>query len=117
MSSEARAVLHEGPPAAGDTLPPKIKINLADRISILDSVYKSVVTLHREQLDPDTCKIGYILSRSKTVVELLEIDPDATWESEPTYLEINQITRIDLPGPYEHALLLAGGEPQFPSKH
>jgi hypothetical protein len=98
----------------GDKLPLKIKINLADRISILDSVHRSLVTVHREQVDPDTCKIGYMLSRSKTVLELLEIHPDAQWESEPTYVQINQITRIDLPGRYERALLSAGGEPQIP---
>ena len=98
----------------GDKPPARIKIDLADTLSILDSLHNSLVTLHRELVDPDTCEIGYMLSRGKTVVELLEIDPNAQWESEPTYLQINQLTRIDLPGPYEKALLLAGGKPQFP---
>ena len=40
----------------GDKFPRKIKVDLADRISILDSVNRSLVTLHRKQVNPDTCK-------------------------------------------------------------
>jgi hypothetical protein len=98
----------------GDKFPARIKIDLTDTLSILDSVNTSLVTLHREQVDPDTCRIGYILSRSNTALVLLEIEPGAKWATEPTYIRINQITRIDLPGPYERALLLAGGDPQIP---
>src|SRR6266702_4686887 len=95
----------------GDEMPAKIKINLADAASILDSVRNSLVTIHREKVEPDICNIGYMLYRDKAIVELLEIDSDAQWESKPTYFRINQITRIDLPGPYERALLSVGGEP------
>ena len=98
----------------GDRFPPKIKIDLANRIAILDSLHTSLVTLYREQVNPNACIIGSMLSRSKTVVQLLEIDPDAKWESKPSYFRINQITRIHLPGPYEHALLLAAGKPKIP---
>jgi hypothetical protein len=96
-----------------DKFPFKLKVNLADRISILDSLHRSLVTLYREQVDPNACNIGYLLSRSKTVVQLVEINPDAKWESEPSYFPINQITRIDMPGPYERALLSVGGEPRI----
>ena len=43
---------------------------------------------------------------------MLEIDPSAQWETEPTYYRLKEITRIDLPGPYENALLAVGGYPE-----
>ena len=99
----------------GDKLPAKPKADLTDQVSVLDSLHRSLVTIYREQVNPNACHIGYVLSRSKTVVQLFEIDPDAAWETEPSYYRINQITRIDLPGPYEQALLAVGGEPRLQS--
>jgi hypothetical protein len=92
-------------------MPPRIRVDLSDISTFLHSVSKSLLTIHREQISPDTCEIGYALSSSDTVLEFLEIGPGAVWDSEPTYLRLNQITRIDLPGPYERALLLVGGDP------
>ena len=79
-------------------------------LSIIDSLHRSLLTFHCENVSPDTCEIGKVMSANKSYVELLEIDPDAKWETEPSYIRLNQITRIDLPGPYEKALLLVGGE-------
>jgi hypothetical protein len=69
--------------------------------------------VHRERVTPDTCIIGKTTSDNGIDFEFLEIDPDAQWNSEPTYYRINQVTKVDLPGPYERALMLVGGEPQF----
>jgi len=69
--------------------------------------------IHREQVSPDTCIIGRTTSDNNVHFEFLEIDPDGKWESEPSYYRLNQITRVDLPGPYEKALLLVGGEPNL----
>ena len=98
-----------------DEMPPKIKVNLTDASSILHSTHHSLLTIYREQIDPGVCSIGKIMSFDKTYLKFLEIDPDAEWDSAPSYYRLNQITRIDLPGPYEKALLLIGGEPLLPS--
>ena len=95
----------------GDKMPPKIKVRLTDAESILRSQAGSLVAIHRERVAPETCHIGIVESGNATYVELLEIGPDAKWQTESNYYRLNQITRIDLPGPYEKALLLAGGEP------
>jgi len=97
----------------GDKMPPRIRVDLTEISSFVGSQSQSLLTIHREQTSPDTCEIGYALSMSNTALEFLEIGPGATWDSEPTYLRLNQITRIDLPGPYERALLLVGGQPRI----
>ena len=97
----------------GDKMPPRVRVDLTNISSFIDSQTQSLLTIHREQTSPDTCEIGYAISRSNDVVEFLEIGPGAIWDSEPTYLRLNQITRIDLPGPYERALLLVGGQPRI----
>jgi hypothetical protein len=93
-----------------DRVPPKIKVDLTNAVSILRTLRPSVVTVHRESISPDTCVIGRIISDNNVYFEILEIAPDAKWDSEPSYYRLNQITRIDLLGPYEKALLLVGGE-------
>jgi hypothetical protein len=93
-----------------DKLPSKIKVDLTHSASVLRTLHPSVVTIHRERISPDTCIIGRVTSDNNVYFEILEIDPDAKWDSEPSYYRLNQITRIDLPGPYEKALLLVGGE-------
>jgi hypothetical protein len=97
-----------------DKLPPKIKVDLTNAASILRTLHPSVVTVHRERIGPGTCIIGRITNDNNVDFEILKIDPDAKWDSKPSYYRLNQITQIDLPGPYEKALLLVGGEPQFP---
>jgi len=96
----------------GDKFPPSPKLDLTSAASILYSARKSLVTIHREKLNPDTCVIGYGLSDNAKILEFLEIGPDAKWDETPSYLRIKDITRIDLPGPYEEALLLVGGKPE-----
>jgi hypothetical protein len=98
----------------GDKAPLKIKVDLTSSASILRTLHPSVVTIHREKVAHDTCIIGRTMNDNGTDFEFLEIAPGAEWESKPSYFRLKQITRIDLPGPYEKALLLVGGEPTFP---
>jgi hypothetical protein len=72
-----------------------------------------IVTIHREQVAPDVCHIGRVLSASESEVSLLEIGPDACWEDEALSYRTKQITRVDLGGDYEQALTLVAG---FPAK-
>lgn len=99
----------------GDKLPRKIGLDLTDATSILRSVNNSIVAIYREELEPESCNIGIGLSDNRKHFEMLEIDPDAKWDETPTYFRLKDITRIDLPGPYERALLAVGGEPRLPA--
>jgi hypothetical protein len=97
-----------------DKAPPKIDVDLTDAASILRTLHPSVVTIHREKIRPGKCIIGRTMYDDGPDFEFLEISPDAKWETKPTYYRLKEITRIDLPGLYEKALLLVGGEPKFP---
>ncbi len=65
-----------------------------------------IVTIHREKADPDVCHIGRVLSASESDVSILEIGPDASWDDEALNYRTKQITRVDLGGDYEQALIL-----------
>ena len=45
-------------------------------------------------------------------LSLLEINPDATWDTLPTTCRVSEITRVDFGGDYEGALDLVGGKPE-----
>ena len=47
----------------------------------------------------------------REALKLLELDPDADWAEEPSRIAIETLTRVDLGGAYEEALLLVGGAP------
>ena len=70
-----------------------------------------LVTIHREQVDPNACWIGRILGIEQGRVSMLEINPDATWEEKPHSYRLIEITRVNFGGDYETALHLVGGNP------
>jgi len=70
-----------------------------------------LVVIHREVADPETCRIGRVEKVTKDSVTLLEIGPDAEWESEPSTFALDEVTRVDFGGGYEEALALVGGKP------
>jgi hypothetical protein len=73
-----------------------------------------LVTLHREEVDPEVCHIGQVVSTNRTQVALLEISPHAVWDQTATSYPLREITRIDFGGSYEEALLLVGGQSGVP---
>lgn len=95
----------------GERLPRKPSVNLASVEELLFSAQRKfpLVTIHREQNDPDVCHIGRALDVRKGRLSLLEIDPDAQWEQQPSEYRVAEITRIDFGGDYEGALDLVGG--------
>jgi len=97
----------------GDKMPRKIALDLSSIGSILASAVPSLLTIHHEKRAPDTCSIGYAISSDEKTLEMIEIAPGAKWESKPSYFRLKDITRIDLPGPYERALISVGGYPEF----
>jgi hypothetical protein len=98
----------------GEQIPPKPHIGLASIEELLLSACREfpLVTIHREQVDPDVCWIGRILSIERGRVSLLGITPDAKWEEKPEIYRSNQITRVSFGADYETALHLVGGDPQ-----
>ena len=68
-----------------------------------------LVSIHREEVEPDLCSIGHFRTVDDETASLIEIDPDADWYEEISELSLSEITRVDVGGAYEEALLLVGG--------
>jgi len=96
-----------------ETRPRKPRVNLADLRLLLGSAGRAfpLVTIFRERIDPEICHIGRVSDVTKTRLSLLEIDPDACWDDEPTEYSLREITRVDFGGSYEDALHMVGGRP------
>ena len=73
------------------------------------SKFSLTVAIYRETIESSVCHIGKVLRVDGEHVHLLEIDPDAQWDAEPTLYRIDEITRLDFGGGYEEALALVGG--------
>jgi len=95
----------------GERRPRKRRWDLSSVSRLIESAsrYFPLVTLHRELVDPDVCHIGRVISVSERNVTLQEVTPDAEWENTLTKFTCSQITRVDLGGSYEAALLLVQG--------
>ncbi|MCW5625804.1 MAG: hypothetical protein KIT73_13920 [Burkholderiales bacterium] len=52
------------------------------------------------------------MATNRSQVALLEIGPDAEWESDATAFFLKNITRVNFGGDYESALYLVGGDPE-----
>ena len=91
----------EGPPA----------IELSDMAAAIRSAgrLEEVVTLHTETTEPGLCKIGRIRTVDDETVSMIALDPDAEWDEEVTTVPVADVTRVDVGGAYEEALLLVGG--------
>ena len=96
----------------GSARPVSPKIDLTSIRTILESAGQqfTLVTLHREEVDPETCWIGSVLSVDDEVVRLRAISPDAKWLDEPEVHELAEITRVDVGARYEEALELVSRE-------
>ena len=97
----------------GESIESKPQIDLTSAATILESASRIVplVTIHTQKSHPNSCWIGRPLGATATHEALLEIGPDAVWETVPTMKAFKPITRIDFLGGYEEALYLVGGEP------
>ncbi len=97
----------------GEGAPKKPRVSVANIEELLISASREfpLVTIQREQVDPDVCWIGRVLSVERDRVSLLEITPDATWERKPESYRLSEITRVSFGADYETALHLVGGDP------
>ena len=87
------------------------KVEMSSLRELLESAGTAfpLVAVHQEALDPDICRIGKVVATNRSQVALLEIGPDAEWESDATAYSLKSITRVNFGGDYENALYLAGG--------
>jgi len=69
-----------------------------------------LVTLHREEIEPDSCEIGRVVRADAVTYELEEIGSDARWFDDTFEYDLYDITRIEFGGAYEEALLLANDD-------
>jgi hypothetical protein len=97
----------------GERVPkkPQVRVECIEELLLSASREFPLVTVQREQVDPDVCWIGRILSVERGRVSLLEITPDATWEEKPESYRLREITRVSFGADYETALHLVGGAP------
>ena len=96
----------------GERVPKKPRVSVASIEELLLSASREfpLVTIQREQVDPNVCWIGLILSIERGRVSLLETTPDATWEDKPSSYRLSEITRVSFGADYESALHLVGGD-------
>lgn len=96
----------------GQRRPRKSKIDVESVESILLTASKAfpLVTIHMERKAPDVCYIGRVSEIKKGKLSLLEINPHATWETEPNRFLLSKITRVSFGGDYEGALHLVAGD-------
>ncbi|ADZ92073.1 hypothetical protein [Marinomonas mediterranea] len=69
-----------------------------------------LVTLHREEVEPDSCEIGRVVRADAVSFELEEIGSDARWFDETFEYDLYDITRIEFGSSYEEALVLANDD-------
>jgi hypothetical protein len=95
----------------GERMPKKPRVSVASLEELLLSAGRAfaLVTIHREQVNPDVRKIGRVVGVAKGRVKLLQIGPDAVWDDERKVCRLSEITRVDFGGDYENALQLVGG--------
>ena len=92
---------------------PRVRVSGLPELLLSANAAFPLVTIHRENADPEVCHIGRVVGLRRGRVALLEIGPDATWDAKPEEYSLNQITRIDFGGGYEEALHLVGGSPSL----
>jgi hypothetical protein len=92
-------------------LPRRPRVSMASIEELLLSANRAfpLVAIHRERVDPDVCSIGRVLGIDRGRVTLLEINPHAAWEKNPSEYSLREITRVNFGGDYEDALAIVGG--------
>ncbi|REG86526.1 hypothetical protein [Marinomonas pollencensis] len=85
------------------------EVDLEDLAVLLIDISEEygLVTLHREEVEADSCEIGRVVRADAVTYELEEIGSDARWFDDTFEYDLYDITRIEFGGSYEEALLLA----------
>ncbi|WP_019136883.1 hypothetical protein [Cellulomonas massiliensis] len=97
--------------ARGQWPPPSADVRLDDDVEALrDAAAQSpLVTILRERDKPDVCWIGVVRKIRGSTLSLLTVDNRAAWDRRPTRYDLDDVTRVDWGGGYEHTLHLVAG--------
>ncbi|WP_438463887.1 hypothetical protein [Marinomonas sp. PE14-40] len=93
-----------------ETQNPEIELGDLSQVLLDISEDFGLVTLHREELESDSCEIGRVIKADEVSFELEEIGSDARWFDETYEYDLYDITRIEFGGAYEEALLLVNDD-------
>jgi hypothetical protein len=99
--------------ARGEKWPGKPRISLKNIQELVLTAGRAfpLVAIHREKIDPDVCWIGRVVEVTPKIVRILELGPDAVWETRPEEYLLKEITHVNFGGDYENALYLVSGDP------
>lgn len=99
--------------ARGEKRPAKPRISLKNIQELVLTAGRAfpLVAIHREKINPDVCWIGRVVEVTPEIVRILELGPDAVWETRPEEHRLKEITHVNFGGDYENALYLVSGEP------
>lgn len=105
----AAGFLEEALELRGAAAPAAPAVDLDSVAGCLESLREvaEVVTLFREEEDPDSMMVGRIaeIDGEKGELSLFELLPDAEWSHAPTRVFLREITRVAFAGGYEAALV------------
>lgn len=73
-----------------------------------------VVTLFTEAADPTVCAIGRPTRLGGSKVTFRDVSSEAVWSDETRRFRLDDITRVDVGGRYEHVLHHLAGYPPIP---
>lgn len=105
VAQGALVLREQWPPCAPDG------VELDDVRSVVTSLAAPLVTVHPEHDDPDVCFVGVPRGFGRRTLWLRELTPAATWTNDVTKHRVDGITRVDVGGQYEQALLALAGPP------
>jgi hypothetical protein len=98
------------------TLPePIVGMQLDSTADAVESMSKlgKLIAVHPDRRWPGTCHLGRLsgVDRAAKKLRLLEVDPGADWDSEPTTWRLQDIRRIDVGDAYGENIAILAGEP------
>jgi hypothetical protein len=114
VASEPKTPFYERALALrGEVMPEPPAVSLASIEALLETAGRAyrLVTIHREEEDPDTCHIGRVHDILGGEVFLQEVTPNAEWETELEAYPTAEITRVAFGADYEAALTMVAGDP------
>lgn len=101
----------------GEIVPEAPAVSLGNVEALLATAGQAfgLVTIHREDIDPEACHIGEVREVVDGDLVMREITPAAAWEAELSRYPTADITRISFGADYEEALsLVAEGRADSP---
>jgi hypothetical protein len=93
---------------------PELDLDLDDTVGAITTASRAAATMlsvHVELDRPDVCWIGAVTSVDERLLRLLEVNTHGGWARRSRTFDPADVTRLDLGGGYEEALLLVAGPP------